>query len=369
MASLEDTEEEGVRHLAPNSVLINEGEIEIHLSEMEKAYKSKVKKNEQDKDGIYRFIKCFAMAAGKDSTIINNGIIKIYYDFDKDSSTPVYGEIIFGGENSTLINNGEIHILGNGSYNSHIRPMAVPADNMTIINNGLINVGLERAATVRVLATTGMGGSLCNFGKIQIKTTGRIMTIGRFSHTAIINTGEIDIVSVAKYLENKVAFLYQSYPMACAFYEHFLPNKQEVPPIINSGKVRVHLEGSEESTDKAVAFGFYSELVGEEKMTHVYENTGEITVTKSGPFEFQTAEFGCNVQAAKNVPYNVEIRRWKTKKRDFAKTKNLFVVGSAFFDLSKADIYDEDGKSLPKENAVFQNEENKQRGDTFVLKI
>ncbi|MBQ3655954.1 MAG: hypothetical protein II956_03775 [Bacteroidales bacterium] len=368
-ALIDDPENPGRQHLASNATLVNEGIIEIHLDKMVKAYKDQIKKNPKDENGIYRFIKCFAMAAGKNSMIVNNGVIKVYFDYDDNDLTPVYGETLLAGESSTIINNGEIQLLGNGSYNTQARAIAVPADNMTIVNNGKISLDMLKASTIRILATTGKGGSILNYGKIFVKSQGRIMTVARFADTNMINAGEIELVSVAKFIENKVSFLYQSYPLACAFYEHFLPNENPVPPIINSGKIKIHLEGSQESTEKAVAFGIYSELVGQETQCHVFENTGEITLTKSGPFDFQIAEVGFNVQSAKDMPFDVEIRRWKTKKRDFNTTKDLFVCGSGRFDLSKAEITDFDGAALPKDGAVIQNEENLKRGDTFSVKL
>jgi hypothetical protein len=367
-AFVKDEENPETNNLAPNATLVNDGIIEIHLSELVKAYKDKVQTSNEDKEHKFRFIKCFAMAAGKNSLLINNGTIKIYFDYDIEDMSPIYGETIVAEENSTVINNGEIQLIGNGSVTTQTRAIAVPANNVKIINNGSISVKLERAATVRVLATTGANCFLGNFGKIDINSTGRIMTIGRLSDTPMVNTGEINIVSRAKYIENKVSFLFQSYPLACAFYEHELPNDLPVMPIINEGKIKIHLEGSEESTEHAVAFGIYSELVGEEKQLHVFENTGSIEVTKSGPFDFVTAELGCNVQSKKDFPYDIEIRRWTTKKRDFKATKDLFVAGSGRFDLSNAEITTPDGEVLSKDGAVFQNAEQAKRGDTVTIK-
>ncbi len=65
MAALVDDEANpGRHHLAPNATLVNEGIIEIHLDEMVKAYKEQIKPTPDDTKGLYRFIKCFAMAAG-----------------------------------------------------------------------------------------------------------------------------------------------------------------------------------------------------------------------------------------------------------------------------------------------------------------
>jgi hypothetical protein len=367
MAALkDDPEHPGRQHLAPNATLVNEGVIEIHLDEMVKAYKDQVKSSPKDEKGIYRFVKCFAMAAGKDSMLINNGVIKVYFDYDKESDTPVYGETLLAGENSTIINNGEIQLLSNGSFNTQARAIAVPADNMTIINNGQISLDMERASTIRILATTGIGGSILNYGKISVKAPGRIMTVARFADTHLMNSGEIDIVSKAMFIENKVSFLYQSYPLACAFYEHCLPNKMTLAPIINSGTIKVHLEGSEASTPHAVVFGIYSEMVGEEKQVHIFENTGTIHVSKSGPYDFLVAEMGNNVQSAKDFPYQIEIRKWKTTNRDFAKTKDLFACSSGIYDFSKAELVNENDESIPvtTEGLVFQREEAAERGDT-----
>ncbi|WP_242385423.1 hypothetical protein [Phocaeicola sartorii] len=369
MAALaDDPENPGRHHLAPNATLINEGIIEIHLRDMVEAYKERIKKTPDDAEGVYRFIKCFAMAAGKDSMIVNEGVIRIYFDQDIDSDTPVYGETLLAGENSTIINNGEIQLLGNGSFATQARAIAVPANNMTIINNGKINLDMERASTIRILATTGIGGAIANYGSIAVKSSGRIMTIARFANTHILNEGTVDIVSKAKYIENKVSFLYQSYPLACAFYEHSLPNATPVPPIVNNGTVRVHLEGSEESTPQAVAFGIYSEMVGKEEQIHRMENSGTITVTKSGPYDFLVAELGVNAQSEKNFPFLVEIGMWNTVARDFAKTKDLFVCNSGVFDFSHAVLLlsggDASEQNMKPEDLVYQRGEIAQRGDT-----
>ena len=222
-ALVDDAENPGRHHLAPNATLINEGVIEIHLWEMVEAYKEQIKATPDAEKGLYRFIKCFAMAAGKDSMLINEGLIRIYFDQGLESDTPVYGETLLAGEDSTIINNGEIELIGEGSYATQARAIAVPANNMTIINNGKITLDMERASTVRILATTGLGGVIANYGTICVKSSGRIMTIARFANTHILNEGTVDIVSKARYIEQKVSFLFQSYPLACAFYEHSFP--------------------------------------------------------------------------------------------------------------------------------------------------
>ena len=362
----DDPEQPGQKRMATNATLINEGVIEIHMKEIVEAFKSQVKATTDDENGTYRFIKCFAMAAGRNSLVINKGIIRVFFDNDPELGTPVYGETLIAGEGSNIINEGEIHLVGNGSFNTQVRAIAVPTNNMTVINKGLIDIDMERAATVRVLATTGAGGFIANYGDISVKSPGRIMTIARFTNTHLLNAGTVNIVSRARFIENKVSFLYQSYPLACAFYEHSLPNKDLVPPIINTGTINMHLEGTEASTPHAVCFGIYSEMVGEEKQVHVFENSGTIHVSKSGPYDFLVAEMGNNVQSAKDFPYQIQIRKWKTKSRDFAKTKDLFACSSGLYDFSQAEFVNENGEPIPTSTAglVYQKEEAAQRGDT-----
>ena len=368
-AFVDDEENPGQQRLAPNATLINEGIIEIHLHDIVEAYKDQVKATPDDPNGTYRFVKCFAMAAGKDSTIINEGTIRIYFDQEKDLETAVYGETLLAGENSTVINNGVIELVGNGSFDTQTRVIALPVDNVTIINNGQIHVNVEKASTVRVLATTGTGGTIANYGSIKINSTGRIMTIARFANTHLINAGDIDIVSRAHFIVNKVSFLYQSYPLACAFYEHSLPNKHLVPPIVNKGSIKIHLEGSEASTPHAVAFGIYSEMVGEEKQVHRMENTGTITVSQSGPYDFLVAELGANVQSAKDFPYPIEIGEWHTTARDFARTRDLFVCSSGLFDFAhtRLTLAGTAPTAIKAEDLVCQREEAARRGDTFRI--
>lgn len=371
MAALVNDEKDPKRqHLASNATLINEGVIEIYLQKMVESYKDSIKATPNDEKGLYRFVKCFAMAAGKNSMIVNEGVIRVHFDQGLVSDVPVYGETLLAGEGSTIINNGTIELVGDGSFATQARAIAVPANDMTIINNGKIRLDMERASTIRILATTGTGGSIVNTGDISIKSSGRIMTIARFADTHILNEGNIDIVFKPKYVVQKVSFLYQSYPLACAFYEHCLPNEKPLPPIVNNGQVNVRLEGSEESTPHAVAFGIYSEMVGEEKQIHRFENTGSIKVSRSGLEDYLVAELGCNCQSHKDFPYMIEIGEWHTYSRNFAETRDLFACGSGIYDFSNTRLTiegEDDGEPIKAEDLIVQSAEQLERGDTIKI--
>jgi hypothetical protein len=368
MAAVVDSEDNpSIVHLAENATLINEGIIEIYLNEMVEAYKDQLKENKDDQSKLYNFIRCYAMGAGKNSLLINEGIIRLHID-QEDEDAPVYVLTMSGGEKSTVINNGTIELTGKGTFSSQLRAMTVHANDPTIINNGLIKIDVAESSTVRVLATTKLGGSISNFGEIDVTSSGKIMTIGRMADTHVLNAGKMNIDFKAHFVEQKVSFLYQSDPLACAIYEHCPPGLKitHIPPVVNTGEINILLEGSEASTDRAVAFGIYTEMIpgGEHTQVHRYENPGTIKLTTSGPYKLVTAELGCNYQCPKDLPYDIKIGTWNTDARDFANTKDLILCKSGRVDLSEAVFTINGGDGDYKaEDLVAQTDD----GETFSI--
>ncbi len=362
-AVVESEDDPSVVNLAENATLINEGIIEIYLDEMVEAYKDQLKANKDDTSKLYNFIRCYAMGAGKNSLLINEGIIRLHID-QKDEDAPVYVLTICGGEKSTVINNGTIELTGKGTFASQIRALTIHANDPTIVNNGLIKIDVDESSTVRVLATTKLGGSISNFGEIDVTSSGKIMTIGRMADTHVLNTGKINIDFKAHYVKQKVSFLFQSDPLACAFYEHCPAGLKitHIPPIVNTGEINILLEGSEASTDRAVAFGFYTEMIpgGDYPQVHKYENSGTIKLSTSGPYKLTTAELGCNYQCPKDAPYKIKIGEWHTTARDFANTKDLILCKSGNIDLSEAVFEIEGGSGDYKAEDLVAKTDNAQ---------
>jgi hypothetical protein len=368
MAAVVDSEADpNIVNLAENATLINEGIIEIYLNEMVEAYKDQIKENKDDTSKLYNFIRCYAMGAGKNSLLINEGIIRLHID-QEDEEAPVYVLTMSGGEKSTVINNGTIELTGKGTFASQLRAMTVHANDPTIVNNGLIKIDVAESSTVRVLATTKLGGSISNFGEIDVTSSGKIMTIGRMADTHVLNAGKMNIDFKAAFVEQKVSFLYQSDPLACAIYEHCPPGLKitHIPPVVNTGEINILLEGSEASTDRAVAFGIYTEMIpgGEHTQVHKYENPGTIKLSTSGPYKLVTAELGCNYQCPKDLPYAIKIGKWHTTARDFASTKDLILCKSGNVDLSEAVFEIEGGSGNYKaEDLISQTDD----GQTFSI--
>ena len=368
MAAVVDSPNDpSIVNLAENATLINEGIIEIYLNDMVEAYKDQIKENKDDTSKLYNFIRCYAMGAGKNSLLINEGIIRLHID-QEDEDAPVYVLTMSGGEKSTVINNGTIELTGKGTFASQLRAMTVHANDPTIINNGLIRIDVAESSTVRVLATTKLGGSISNFGEIDVTSSGKIMTIGRMADTHVLNAGKMNIDFKAAFVEQKVSFLYQSDPLACAIYEHCPPGLKitHIPPVVNTGEINILLEGSEASTDRAVAFGIYTEMIpgGEHTQVHKYENPGTIKLSTSGPYKLVTAELGCNYQCPKDLPYAIKIGKWHTTARDFASTKDLILCKSGNVDLSEAVFEIEGGSGNYKaEDLISQTDD----GQTFSI--
>ena len=345
--------EDGDQMLAPNAVLVNKGVIDLHFKDLYERHKAKAS------DPNYRVdaLRGYAMAAGENSVLINEGVINIYMDHDKDSETTMYCCAMWAEGNSMLINKGEIHFYGNGSYQSLVRGVGGVANNLHVENEGVITVDVERAFQTRILHSAGMDGSLINKGKIDIKVSGRVMTMGSVTGTTMINDGKINVVSLATLIDGKIPYLFNFPPMATGMYEHFRPGKKLPAPIINRGSIKVHLVGSEKSGSEAIAFGFYYQMEDKdengETPVRVVSNEGTVEVTQEGPQKYITAELGVNMQLKIDNPVKMKVLNWNSDKKT-----NVLACRSAEFDLSESNLNDE---------AVCQTEFGKQNGMTMKL--
>lgn len=373
MAALEDNPEQpGSKMLASHATLINRGVIDIHFSKIYALYKERKAQSENPDDTNNDTVRCYAMAAGTDSLLINEGVINVYMDQEIDAQVSLYGCAMWANARSMMLNRGSIHFIGDGSWQSYIRGIGSMDSHLQIINEGDITVDLQRAYQTRILHTAGQYGSLTNNGTIRVRTSGRIMVLGCLAGTRMINNGDIYVTSLATFLENKVSYHYQFDPLATAMYEHFLPNNLPTCPAVNRGTIKVHLKGTDLSGPNAVAFGFYCHQVGTngETPVHRMENEGIIEVSQEGPIHYNTAEVGVNIQSVGDYPVNVKIGRWKTKARDFASTHDLFLSRSAKFDLTDLDLQVTDTAfEFDKNSLVYQLPASQKAGETFEVKI
>ena len=369
VALTEDPSSPGDMMLAPNATLINKGVIDIHFKELYAAHI----RNTQRCGDAYQVdaLRGYAMAAGANSVLINEGVINVYMDHDADAETTMYCCAMWAEADSMLVNKGEIHFYGNGSWQALVRGVGGVADHLHVVNEGLITVDVERAFQTRVLHTAGMYGSLWNKGHIEVRVAGRVMTMGSVTGTQMLNDGEIHVTSLATLIEGKIPYLFNFPPMATGMYEHFRPGALLPSPIVNRGVIKVHLVGSEASGPDAIAFGFYYQMENKDKgetPVRIVSNEGIVEVTQEGPIKYVTGELGVNMQLKEDNPVKLKIGTWKTHSRDFSQTHDLFVCQSACFDLSELNLILEDGGVLPDvSELVYQLPVALHRGDTCII--
>ena len=365
MAALEpNPERPDEMQFAAHATLINRGTIDIHFDEIYRYYMKQKAKTTTPDDFRFDTVRCFAMLAGPDSLLINEGTINIYVDQDIEAVVSLYACALWGTARSLMINRGDVNFIGNGSYQTYVRGIGSMADNLQAINEGTVTVKLDRAYQTRILHTAGKGGTLLNRGKIRIDTCGRIMVFGALMGTRMENDGVVDVLARAVFIKNIVPYHYQFDPLATVFYEHFLPNTEPTSPTVNRGSIKVHLAGSELSGEHAVAFAFYLMQIKpykEESPVHTLVNEGTIEVTQEGPCRYLTAEVGINIQSPGDNAFRVKIGNWNTRKRDFASAKDLFVCRSAALDLTDLPDW------IDRETCVYQIPASVEAGETVTV--
>lgn len=372
LAALEENPERpGEMMFAEGATLINRGTINIHFDKIYALYKREKDKTENPDFTDHDTVRCYAMTAGANSMLINEGTINVYMDNDIDARVSLYGCAMWANAHSLMLNKGEINFIGNGSYQSYIRGIGSMDSHLQCINDGTVNVNLKRAYQTRILHTAGSYGSLLNNGKINIDTTGRIMVLGSLMGTRMTNNGEINVTDRAIWLENIVSYHYQFDPLATAFYEHFPANDLPTCPTVNRGSIKIHLVGTEASGKEAVAFGFFILQVGNNGKYSVHNlfNDGIIEITQEGPCRYNTAEVGVNMQMPGNNPTPVKLWRWKTKKRDFAATHDFINCRSAQIDLTELQLTNQNGQPIDKKDLVWQKPASVEAGETLTVTI
>ena len=212
VALTEDPNSPGDMMLAPHATLVNKGVIDLHFKDLYELHKRMLESG--DENYYVDALRLYAMGAGENSMLINEGVINMYLDHDADADTTMYCCAMWAEANSQLINRGEIHFYGNGSWQSLIRGVGGVANHLQVINEGLITVDVDRCFQTRILHSAGMFGSLWNKkeGRIQVRVRGRIMTMGSVTGTHMTNDGEIDVTSIATLIDGKIPYLFNFPP-------------------------------------------------------------------------------------------------------------------------------------------------------------
>ncbi len=310
-----------------NVTLVNRGTITIHTKALVERYKDLIQTPDAP-DRPYTYLRLLAIYAGENSTVINEGVINVYFDHDPSVTSTIYVMGMIAGENSSIINNGEIHFYGTGSIATRMRGMATFGNNISAFNNGLMTAEVDICEDSRLITTGGTKSNVINDGIMQMRLPGYVLCMTRYGDTNLINNNVIDLTLV-DLPEGYTPVGNGAYPLICAMYEPLSGSRSQMPSLVNRGTIRVAIEGTERTNPASQGYGMYCDLMGagcEDLQVNVI-NDGSISVSQSGPYRFSMAEAGFITRPNfTGEACNITLGRWTTTLRDFSQTRDLFLA-------------------------------------------
>lgn len=346
-----DTKETPVTH----TTLVNRGTITVHTKDLVEKYKDLIRTPDHP-ERKYEYFRIIVLFSGKNSKVVNEGVINVYFDHDPEIQSTIYVMGLLAGNGGEIINTGEINFYGHGSKFTRMRGVGTFADNLSIVNDGVIKAEVEVAEDSRGITTGGTYTNVVNNGTIDMKLPGTLYGITRFANNNIINNGKIILTSVDA-PENYRLIVGQDITNpknVAGLYDPINGNRQGLlSPMINRGTITINAESTqEEGLYAGMLFDVQSAV--SQNMIYNYldihiENEGFITTTKK-KVETQTAEaafFTRNSQLCATI----SLGHWQTYLRDFANTKDLFYTNKVFFKYGASKFV-----LLPSENYEFGKE-------------
>ena len=319
-----------------NVTVINKGTITVHTKDLVERYIDQVQ-TPDDKTLPYTYLRVLVMYAGKNSTVVNEGTINIYYDHDPSIAATVYVMALVAGEGSSIINNGEVHFYGTGSPATRVRGMATFGDNISAINNGIMTAEVDMANDSRMITTGGTKSNVINNGTMKMRMPGSVLCMTRYGDTNLINNNVIEVTSVNMPEEYDQG----TSQVVCALYEPLQAARTSTPSLVNRGTIKVAIEGSEYSKASILGFGMYCDLMspkGENLEVNII-NEGDINLSQSGPMQYRMAEAGFVAKpAAAAGACNIKLGKWQTTLRDFSQPDHLFLAMGAKVDFTGGEL-------------------------------
>lgn len=323
-----------------NVTLINRGIINVHTKGLVERYIDQIQDPEHP-DRLYTYLRILVMYAGKNSTVINEGTINVYFDHDPSVTSTVYVMALVAGEGSNIMNNGEINVYGNGSVATRLRGMATFGNNITAINNGTINAELDMSEDARMITTGGTNSNVINNGVMKMRMPGKILCMTRYGDSNLINNNIIDITSTAM-PEGYESILGDEDYIVCGLYEPLQASRTGMPSLLNRGTIRVAIEGNERTSPVTQGYGMFCDLMAPkaEQLEVNIVNDGLITLEQSGPMRYNMAEAGFVARkVAQTGACNIRLGDWQTTLRDFSSTHDLFLAKGAKMNFSGAQLH------------------------------
>lgn len=286
--------------------LINKGTITVHTKDLVERYKDLIATPENP-DRPYFYLRVLVMYAGSNCSVINKGVINVYFDHDPSNTSTIYTIALTAHDGSTIINEGEINFFGNGSENTRFRGVATEGNYLTAINKGVMTSNVEMVDDQRMITTGGKYNNIINDGIMKLYGPGEICGLSSGSNN-VVNNNLIDITHVD--ITDKYASVVQEPGVICGIY--CAPSESPAPSIVNRGTINMKAITTSKTSPVSVVNGFY--VKGGRGFEVSAINEGVITTAQTGPTKIKMAEafFYSN-----DKPLNVKMSRWKTTLRDF----------------------------------------------------
>ena len=305
--------------------IVNRGTITVHTKDLVEKYRNQIQT--PDNQGLkYKYFRVIVMFAGKNSKVVNEGKINVYFDHDPEILSTVYVMGLVAGDGGEIVNSGEINFYGTGSKYTRMRGAATFANSITIINDGKISAKVDVAEDSRGITTGGTNTNVVNNGTIEMTLPGTLFGMTRYANNNLVNNGTIKLTSVACPEQYRLT----DFKICSAFYDpHNDKRTGLLSPMLNRGTVTVDMQGAEEAQNR-VGIGMMIDVLAnstqkyiDENLNVYIENEGAIKVSSVSP-SIPVAEAGFKSSAA-GVGAAVTLGQWKTTLRDFAQTKDLFL--------------------------------------------
>lgn len=314
--------------------LINKGTITIHTKQIVEHFKNQIQTKDHP-DRPYYYLRLLGMFGGNNCTIINEGLIDVYFDHDKNCPFTVYSFAMIGGEGSTITNNGTIRFHGNGSPRTRLRGVGTFGNYVTAVNKGTMESQVDMVEDSRMMTSGGSFSFFLNEGRMIMRQPGRIMAITRYGDNSVINNNLIDITAVDD-PEWGTSVVDEEDHCVCAFFEPLNPSHRKMPQMVNNGVINVRIEGTERTHPLTQGYGMFFDVMGATSKVVDVINNGYIRVSQSGPRHFNMAELGVVTRQdlKDTIAGSFRLNTWKTELRDFGQTKDLFLARGCNMDFA-----------------------------------
>ena len=339
----------------------NDGVINMH-------YKDTVKKFAEDFNRVgdenrkYNLVMGWPVFAGKNSRLVNNGDINIFYDQeDSQANYKLLVHAMHAGDYSSVINNGNINITGAGSTGTEAHALTSESSFTEVENNGSIVIDVKNSYMTRAFLTVGKESSVINNGTIFNRSNCVVFSMLGGISTKVINNGTVTTIS-AGHISGKVPDKTPDFMATAsgAYGMTYSPKPLKgTNCLINRGKVISKVQADKSSRPDAIAAGMLIMNASNDPSLVTLENTGIIEVSsnikpnKNNNYLVRATEISINslVSTWKNT--NVAISTWATNLRDFGKKKDFIQARNCSIDFSDAKLILREGKNY-KRGTVYK---------------